>query len=61
MIETFLTSNWDIIVSVLIVVSWLNRTTARMEQRIVNLEQKMMAIWDRYNALIDKLLSQKKD
>jgi len=60
-IETFLTSNWDIIVSVLIVVSWLNRTTARMEQRIVNLEQKMMAIWDRYNALIDKLLSQKKD
>lgn len=59
MIETFLTSNWDMIVSVLVVVIWLNRTTARMEQRIVNLEQKMMAIWDRYNALIDKLLSKK--
>lgn len=59
MIETYITNHWDIIVSVLIVVIWLNRTTARMEQRIVNLEQKMMAIWERYNSLIDKLLASK--
>lgn len=59
MIEGFITNNWDIIVSVLVVVIWLNRTTARMEQRIINLEMKMTAIWERYNSLIDKLLQQK--
>lgn len=59
MIEGFITNNWDIIVSVLVVVIWLNRTTARMEQRIINLEMKMTAIWERYNSLIDKLLQGK--
>lgn len=59
MIEGFITNNWDIIVSVLVVVIWLNRTTARMEQRIINLEMKMTAIWERYNSLIDKLLQSK--
>lgn len=59
MIEQLLTENWNIIVSVLIVVIWLNRTTARLEQRVINLEQKMIAIWERYNSLIDKLMAGK--
>jgi hypothetical protein len=59
MIEQLLTENWNIIVSVLIVVIWLNRTTARLEQRVINLEQKMIAIWERYNSLIDKLMANK--
>lgn len=59
MVENFLLQYWDIIVGIAVAAIWLNRTTARMEQRIITLEQKMMAIWERYNSLIDKLLQQK--
>lgn len=58
--EEWLLAYWDIVVGVLVVVIWLNRTTARLEQRVITLEQKMMSIWERYNSLIDKLLSEKK-
>ena len=58
--EEWLLAYWDIVVGVLVVVVWLNRTTARLEQRVITLEQKMMSIWERYNSLIDKLLSEKK-
>ncbi len=59
MVENFLLQYWDIIVGIAVAAIWLNRTTARMEQRIINLEMKMTAIWERYNSLIDKLLQHK--